>query len=280
MKFFVYELINPETSEVRYIGKTNNTKRRKRQHLSTARTLARVAKCSCWIRSLLAKGIEPELRIITEVESECEANKLEMEFIKRAKEAGVRLTNLTDGGEGQSGRKWEEESKIRLRKSLELLSKTKRGSKRSPEIGRKISKTKKGVKLSKDHIAKISEAKSGKKHSQEHCENISKALKGKQKSKEHIKKVAEKNRARHSELRMYSPTPRPKQKRGGSVMSEDAKKKLSKDRKGAGNPMFGRQLSEEAKAHLSKVTTGISRGEAFKEKCRQAWVLRKSKVTT
>lgn len=100
MKTKIYAL-QDENGKIRYIGKTGiNLSRRFGQHLSEARHGRLNHRCN-WIRSLLARGIVPAIIEI----GECEGNgcKEEIAWIKYFKEEGVRLANMTDGGEGLVG---------------------------------------------------------------------------------------------------------------------------------------------------------------------------------
>ena len=88
------------------------------------------------------------------------------------------LLNLTDGGEGTSGRVFTEETK-------QKMSEAKKGKKRKPfseETKQKMSLSRKGKKgnpCSEETKQKISEASKGKPHSEERKQKISEAKKGK-----------------------------------------------------------------------------------------------------
>ena len=81
------------------------------------------------------------------------------------------LTNRTFGGEGSSGFKFSEESKIKM-------SEKKKGKKNSEEHNKNISEAMKGRKLSEETKRKMSEVKKGK---------------GRQLSEEHKQKISEAN---------------------------------------------------------------------------------------
>lgn len=101
-KIYIYSLCDPETKEVRYIGKTNNVKSRYNNHItSDIKT-----HCCNWIKSLKNKGFLPEINIIEEVTID---NWIEREqyWISQYKN----LTNQTIGGEGLSGIRASEETK-------------------------------------------------------------------------------------------------------------------------------------------------------------------------
>lgn len=64
MKIYIYSLSDPNTNEIRYIGKTGNIKNRYNSHLSASRHLK--THLGSWIKSLLAKNILPIINIIEE----------------------------------------------------------------------------------------------------------------------------------------------------------------------------------------------------------------------
>lgn len=95
---FIYTLICPETDIVRYIGKSNNPKRRYHAHM-------RIDKTACshkinWVQSLLKRGLKPKLEIIKKVPMD-EWKEWERYYINIYRDKG-KLTNCKDGGEGSS----------------------------------------------------------------------------------------------------------------------------------------------------------------------------------
>lgn len=60
----IYSLIDPRTGVVRYIGKTDNTKRRLRVHLAEAKHSNGHNHRLNWIRSLLSENLVPILIIL------------------------------------------------------------------------------------------------------------------------------------------------------------------------------------------------------------------------
>jgi len=85
---------------------------------------------------------------------------LEKGFIKCLKRQGVKLANLTDGGEGMSGLSPSEET----RKKLSLAFK---GKPKTFEHNQKVGIANKGKKRSLEHKMAVSKAQKGKKHSEE-----------------------------------------------------------------------------------------------------------------
>ncbi len=95
---FIYTLSDPLTKRVRYIGKTNNIKRRLSSHISNC-SLATETKKNNWIISLLREGLIPTIEIIDEL-PENEINYYEIFYISLFKTWGFDLLNGTLGGDG------------------------------------------------------------------------------------------------------------------------------------------------------------------------------------
>lgn len=98
MTNYIYALLDPSTNEIRYIGKTNNPEHRMGQHLWDSKTHRKHCHNHRWINALMESGITPEMKII----EECGDNWQDRErfWIKYYRDIGVKLTNVTDGGEG------------------------------------------------------------------------------------------------------------------------------------------------------------------------------------
>lgn len=101
MQIFIYTLTDPTTNLIRYVGKTKSIKRRYAQHLSEN---SKTHKCN-WIKSLKVKGIKPIIQIIDICDNKEDSIWIEQYWISQFKTWGFNLTNLTEGGEGQYGRK-------------------------------------------------------------------------------------------------------------------------------------------------------------------------------
>jgi hypothetical protein len=161
MHHCIYTLRHPLTNEIRYVGKSNNPKRRIIQHIYTAKHKTRKSHCCYWIGSLLKSNQKPIMQIVNWFNSEYDCNNAEKLIIENFRQTGIRLTNLTDGGEGQSGRLMSEKTKSKIRETILKNGNSLKGKKRSPEIGLKISLAKKGITFSEEHKKKISDAKKG-----------------------------------------------------------------------------------------------------------------------
>ena len=156
----IYSL-SDSNGEIRYVGKTvRSLCSRLAAHVRCARQGA-TTHCANWIRSLSAP---PMIRLLEETEH---GNEREKAWIALMRTAGVRLTNLTDGGDGAGcgnkynlGRKCSNEKRIKL--SIALKGRT------VPiETRAKMSASHIGYKQSNEHRANNSAARKGKPHSAE-----------------------------------------------------------------------------------------------------------------
>jgi hypothetical protein len=93
MAVHIYSLTDPDTGEVRYVGKANNAEKRIATHMRDARR--RNTPVYCWIRSL--GGRLPVVSVLEEV-PEQEWPEAERRWIASFREGG-RLLNLADGGD-------------------------------------------------------------------------------------------------------------------------------------------------------------------------------------
>lgn len=142
----IYALCDPVTSEIRYIGKTVSSLRiRLASHMHCAKSLADICYRSCWIRSLSSRPHIIPLLVVPDTEG----SSTEIRVIAGMRSAGVRLTNLTDGGEGVVGYV------------------------KSPELRAQMSAIRKGRKMSEEQKAKISTTNRGKKRTAEFCARMS-----------------------------------------------------------------------------------------------------------
>lgn len=147
MPAIVYALTEPDTGDIRYIGKTASmtADQRYRQHVqlsAKART-----HCANWIRGLLRAGRQPGLKVLEECDGDGCAE--EIRHIELAKQAGARLTNHTDGGEGTLGMKHSDESREK-RRQKQL------GRKHTPEVLARLSaslKASEAAKQWREHLA-------------------------------------------------------------------------------------------------------------------------------
>ena len=99
---FIYRLIEPDTGDVRYVGKTVKIlEHRLGKHISKAVVSLKQNYVCRWIRKLAERGLAPIIELI-EIAGDNWAER-ERYWIAFYRGQGARLTNVTDGGEGAPG---------------------------------------------------------------------------------------------------------------------------------------------------------------------------------
>lgn len=147
---YIYALSDPDTGEVRYIGKADDPHARYLRHLGAQELNANSYKAR-WIRSLLRSGKKPEMFIVDSVPSD-QWQQAEREWIAACRDAGDRLTNTYAGGYGrQAGLKHPPEVVEKIRAGLT-------GRPVSQDTRRKLSEMFTGRVLDEEHRQKLSEA--------------------------------------------------------------------------------------------------------------------------
>lgn len=167
--YLVYTHTRPDTNEIFYVGKGTG----KRMKCRTNRNIhwkRIVDKANGFKYDVLAKNL-----------TEQEALNFEILMIKKMKEAGFSLCNMTTGGDGLSGFKHSPEVCEAQRQRMLGVTPWNKGKPTSPEAIEKMRLAKLGKKQSSEHIAKCAETRRGKKYSDAHCKAISESLKGKKK---------------------------------------------------------------------------------------------------
>lgn len=183
---YLYALCEPGTTRVRYIGKAGDPVRRLRCHLTPA-SLREKSHRSDWLKSLLARGLKPELMILAEVREEAwqEAERL---LIAGFKEMGYDLTNTLPGGEDPprcygnqygKGYRWSDEQRQRVseqRKGHPVSEETRRKQAascgrfpRTAEYRAKMSRARTGVRptLTEEQRAAMRVERRGRRYSEE-----------------------------------------------------------------------------------------------------------------
>jgi len=106
----IYTLSDPETDQVRYVGKTiQPLLKRYSKHLSDPRINHR----TCWIKSIINKGLLPKIEIIDIVDA-AGWEIMEIYWISQLKCWGFDLVNYTVGGDSLNGYVHSEETKLKL----------------------------------------------------------------------------------------------------------------------------------------------------------------------
>lgn len=159
---YIYKLIDPTTNETRYIGQTNDIKRRISDHISCS--VNKNCKTynthkSNWIRRLLNINEYPIIEIIDECKTINESNYLEKYYIEKYTKEGIKLTNsyISDVTEfslmtrekmsnSRKGKKLEEivgkEKSIELKRYYsERIKKNNPNKSSNPQTKKKISNT-------------------------------------------------------------------------------------------------------------------------------------------
>jgi len=93
---YIYGLKCPISGKVRYIGKTNNLKKRYHSHLNPDKCEVNRHKKS-WIKKLLKQGEKPEITILERI-YDGQWEDAEIKWIKKGRDEKWGLTNLADGG--------------------------------------------------------------------------------------------------------------------------------------------------------------------------------------
>ena len=185
---FIYSLCDPNTKEIRYIGKANNIQYRLWSHIHEAKNdLRNMHKCN-WIKSLLKEGKKPIIEIIEEVSVDYWKDS-EIYWISQLKAWGFNLINKTSGGEcgiisencrialantkkrrghkkGEFKHSEETKAKIKAKRALQIIT---------DEHKKNISKAGVGKVIPENVRLKMSKSSIGKKKSKEHKENMSKS---------------------------------------------------------------------------------------------------------
>lgn len=149
---FIYGLIDPRDNELRYIGFTSiSLKRRLITHLSPS-ALKKNTHKNNWVKSILYEKIKPEIFLIQKTDKE------NWEFdeqwnIQYFKAIGCRLTNECSGGRGFYD--ISDAIKKKMSDSHKGAKNSFYGKKHTEESKRKISMFHTGRKLTKEHIEKV-----------------------------------------------------------------------------------------------------------------------------
>ena len=161
---FIYLLIDPVLGLVRYVGKSDNPKRRYNAHCKCLHK----SYTSSWIKSLQEQGLTPVLEVIDEVPVE-EWEFWEQHYISLYRSWGFKLTNLTAGGSGFAAGRLNPANNA---ESIKRRTKTRRAND--------------GYKLSSDAIERMRKALTGRK-----CPEHSKRMKGRTRSEEAKRKTSQ-----------------------------------------------------------------------------------------
>lgn len=120
---YIYKLIDPSDNEIRYIGQTDDIKRRYNDHISSSlneNSDSYDTYKARWIRKLKLRGLLPIIEVVEECNSLEQSNIRERYYVSKLTNEGCRLTNsyITDVTEFSSHTR-EKMSNARKGKKLE-----------------------------------------------------------------------------------------------------------------------------------------------------------------
>lgn len=179
--WLIYALIDPRTGDIRYIGKSCSGLQRARRHHSPSELRIDNSYKGNWIRSLPkwdGHEIRYEIRVLEELPSANGLGLREIWWIAHGREQGWRLTNLTTGGDGQTGRAVSMETR-------EKIAAAQRGRVFSAEHREKMSRA---AKRPKPWIAEQLRGGRGR-HSRPHSEETKAVLRAKCRGWSHTEKA-------------------------------------------------------------------------------------------
>lgn len=97
----IYGLVDPNSKQIKYIGKSSSGLIRPKSHSSPSSLKKDCnSKKVKWIISLLENDKKPEIVVLDYSNSVEENNEKEIKYIKQYREAGFELFNILDGGNG------------------------------------------------------------------------------------------------------------------------------------------------------------------------------------
>ena len=237
----IYALCHPVSLDVRYIGKTINAKLRLRQHIHNA---DKDSLCHYplyrWITKIKKEGLLPVIKVLAIVPDDLYAL-YERIYIKHYRSITRNLLNITDGGQGQAGRQFSEETRRKIatkargrrmtNETREKISRSRLGQKQSTEVAQR----------SREHLAK---------HEHKRIEAVRKANMGKPMSEEAKAKssASQKNKPRWTE----------EQKRQMSIDRKGRRHRPESIEKMKGNKNAQSLQTAEGRAKMTKIMTSRS----------------------
>ena len=131
---YIYVLKDPRDYQIKYVGKTSDINRRRKEHNQIHRN--RKSKKNSWVTHLIKNGMQPIMEVLEECK-ESEWIDREKYWIQYYKKLGFDLKNMTLGGESNNGYVFTPEDRLKQSESQKLRHKTKPFSK---ETRKKLSK--------------------------------------------------------------------------------------------------------------------------------------------
>lgn len=179
--WFVYALVDSrEPEEIRYIGITNDPRRRLKRHGLEDSGLYKVR----WIKSVRREGGDVLMRILHSGLRREEAKTLEIAIVSQCRASGARLTNMTDGGDGVDGL-WDDAFRKRMSEihrsicstpeAREMMGEKSRLAWSDPDTRAVLEQARKDM-WTDDFRARVSASRKGKVHSDASRANMSASL--------------------------------------------------------------------------------------------------------
>lgn len=218
--FYLYGLYCPVTDKLRYIGITTGTlNSRLNFHLRKPTN----PKISMWFESLKNNNTMPSIKLIKECNDYDELLKSEINEIKKHRELGHNLFNVSDGGDinPMYGNTHTEEA----RKKISLTHKGTKKTEAQKENQRKLLKE---LWTNEVWATKVRNTMIGNKNSLGH--------KHSEYSKNLIREIRIKNNYIYNGLTSFA----------GHKHTEESKRIMSINNSGINNPMYGKRLSDES----------------------------------
>lgn len=233
-EFYVYVHRRADTGTVFYVGKGKGRRAWVTQHRNP------------WWRAVVAKAGAYEIDKVVEHVDEELAHLAEIELIAKLRSSGVRLCNLTDGGEGMTGyvrsaESIEQGASQRRGKPNPAASAYLRGRPKSAEHRAAISRAREGARVSDEARARMSNARRGRPS----------PMLGKQHKPEAIEKIRQANTGAFNKFfgRKHRPDSleRMSESHTGHRDTDETRARKSAARRGALNPAFGVPVDEARK---------------------------------
>jgi hypothetical protein len=191
--WYIYCLLDPRTSAVRYVGVSKNPAKRLRDHLKHAH-LAKTYKDN-WLCQLAREGLKPVQTIVASGSGD-DWDIAEREWIARLRAEGCKLTNACAGGRGvldpspesraknsafHTGRTLSPGGRAKVSAALRLRV-------RSAETRAKVAAAMRGKKMPREGVEKAAAKRRGCKRPREAVERQAAKLRGRPQTPEHVAK--------------------------------------------------------------------------------------------
>ncbi len=89
----IYGLLDPETKEIRYVGRTEGSLRRCRERILAAAADGGATRLHCWCRRVTHKGLEPDIILLQVLPGGSDLTEAEAYWIHYWRGLGARLYN-------------------------------------------------------------------------------------------------------------------------------------------------------------------------------------------